>query len=158
MRRLKVYLDTSVISHLYAPDVPDKMNNTLALWEEIKSGLYEVYISEITVKEIINSDEPKKSIMVDYLSQIEYNFIEIDNEIMLYADKLNEMGILTDKHYDDCLHIASAVVNECNYLLSWNFKHIVRVKTINGVRSINAILGYHGIDIYSPNLLIESED
>jgi hypothetical protein len=95
---------------------------------------------------------------VDYLSQIEYNFIEIDNEIMLYADKLNEMGILTDKHYDDCLHIASAVVNECNYLLSWNFKHIVRVKTINGVRSINAILGYHGIDIYSPNLLIESED
>jgi len=35
---------------------------------------------------------------------------------------------------------------------------MVKVKTINGVRSVNAMFGYHGIDIYSPNLLIESED
>ena len=82
MRKLKIYLDTSIISHLYAPDVPEKQSDTLKLWEEIKSGLYEAYISEITVKEIMNTREPKKSVMLDYLAQIAYNFIEADDEII----------------------------------------------------------------------------
>lgn len=158
MRKLKIYLDTSVISHLDAPDTPDKMADTLKLWEEMKLGLYEAYISEITVKEIMNTPELKQSVMLDYLSQIEYNFIEVTDEIAFYAVKLNEMGILTNKHYDDCLHIACAAIKECDYLLSWNFKHIVRVKTINGVRSVNAMLGYRGIDIYSPSSLIIREE
>ena len=33
MRKLKVYLDTSVISHLAQEDVPEKMTDTLKLWE-----------------------------------------------------------------------------------------------------------------------------
>ena len=37
MKKLKLYLDTSVISHLDAPDTPEKMADTLALWEDLKS-------------------------------------------------------------------------------------------------------------------------
>ncbi len=48
MKKLKIYLDTSVISHLYQPDAPDKMSETLALWKEIMAGEYEAVISEIT--------------------------------------------------------------------------------------------------------------
>lgn len=33
MRKLKVYLDTSVISHLLQEDVPEKMSDTRQLWE-----------------------------------------------------------------------------------------------------------------------------
>lgn len=33
MRKLKVYLDTSVISHLMQEDVPEKMADTKQLWE-----------------------------------------------------------------------------------------------------------------------------
>jgi hypothetical protein len=31
MRKLKIYLDTSVISHLFADDTPDKMADTIKL-------------------------------------------------------------------------------------------------------------------------------
>lgn len=155
MRIPKIYLDTSVISHLNAPDTPDKMHDTLRLWDEIKQGEYEVYISDITLDEIADNAEPRLSILIEYLSEIEYNLITVDNEVIAYAKKLNEEDILSDKHYDDCLHIACAVVNDCNMILSWNFKHIVKAKTVNGVRSISAILGYRSIDIYSPNMIIE---
>jgi hypothetical protein len=36
MRKLKVYLDTSVISHLLQKDVPEKMADTRQLWEMFK--------------------------------------------------------------------------------------------------------------------------
>lgn len=57
----------------------------------------------------------------------------------------------------DCQHIAAAVVTECNCIISWNFKHIVNIKTIHGVRAITNLTGYKTIDILSPTVLLESE-
>lgn len=42
MKKLKIYLDTSVISHLKADDVPEKMARTLELWEFIERGEYSI--------------------------------------------------------------------------------------------------------------------
>lgn len=36
MKRLKVYLDISVVSYLYQEDAPEKMQDTLSLWELFK--------------------------------------------------------------------------------------------------------------------------
>jgi predicted nucleic acid-binding protein len=52
MKKLRVYLDTSVISHLQHEDAPEKITNTLKLWEEIKSGKYTMVISDVTLDEI----------------------------------------------------------------------------------------------------------
>lgn len=76
----------------------------------------------------------------------------------LVAHKIIDMGVLTNKSYDDCQHIAAAVVAECNCIISWNFKHIVNIKTIHGVRAITNLTGYKPIDILSPTVLLESEE
>lgn len=158
MRKLKIYLDTSVISHLKQDDVPDKMNDTLALWEEIKSGDYDVTISAVTVKEILNCNEPKRSIMMDFLNDIEFQSIDINQEMNELAHEIINRGILTKKSLDDCTHIAAAIVNNCDIIVSWNFKHLVNVKTINGVREIAASGHYKQIDIYSPTVLLKGDD
>jgi len=155
MRKQKIYLDTSVISYLDQADAPDKMNDTLALWEEIRRGLYEVYISEVGMNELSENSESKLHTLLGHLSDIDYVLIHLTDEIRAHADKIVEVGILSNRHYDDCLHIACAVINECHMLLSWNFKHVVRVKTISGVNMINAMLGYKEIGIFPPNMLVE---
>jgi len=155
MHKFKIYLDTSVISHLNQLDVPDKMDDTLALWEDIKQGMHDVYVSNVALDEIAENNERKRIILLRYLAEIDYTLVSVNDEIRAYANKIVDDGILTKKHYDDCLHIGCAVVNQCHIILSWNFRHMVKVKTVNGVRSINAMLGYHGIDIFSPNMLIE---
>jgi predicted nucleic acid-binding protein len=68
MKKLKIYLDTSVISHLDAPDVPDKMADTLKLWEYIKAGVYDVVISDVVTDELAKCAEPKRSKLAFYLS------------------------------------------------------------------------------------------
>jgi len=158
MRKLKIYLDTSVISHLDAPDTPDKQADTLQLWEEIKAGLYDVVTSDVALREVGNCKNPKLSALLDYLSEIEYESFPVTGEAENLANEIIKQGILTQKSFDDCLHIAIAVINNCDIILSWNFKHMVNIRTINGVRAINILNGYKSIDIYSPTILIKGDD
>ena len=158
MNKLKVYLDTSVISHLMQEDVPEKMSETLKLWDMFKDGKYDVYLSTVTLQEIDNCPEPKRTELFKHLGEIDYTPIEITEDMSEVAQQLIDMGILTQKSYDDCQHIASAVIYGCDCIISWNFKHIVNIKTIRGVRAITNLKGYKPIEILNPTVLLESED
>lgn len=157
MRKLKIYLDTSVISYLMQEDAPERMKDTIELWKDFVNGKYEIYLSQVTIDEIGKCTEPKRSALYDHMSDIEYTKVEITAEILELAQKIVDMGILRPKSFDDCQHIAAAVVNGCDCIISWNFKHIVNIKTIRGVRAIANLEGYKGIDIINPSALLESE-
>ncbi|MDE7282498.1 MAG: type II toxin-antitoxin system VapC family toxin [Lachnospiraceae bacterium] len=158
MEKLRVYLDTSVISHLLQEDVPEKMAETRQLWEMFRTGKYEVYLSTVTLEEIEDCPEPKRSQLLDYLEQINYTLVQINNNVVETAEQIIEMGILTKKSYDDCQHIGAAIISECDCIISWNFKHIVNIKTIRGIRAITNLKGHKPIEILNPSVLLESEE
>ena len=158
MNRLKVYLDTSVISHLLQVDVPEKMADTRQLWEMFRAGKYDVYLSTITLEEVEACPEPKRNSLFEYLEQIDYELVIIDDTVASIAQQIIDIGILTKKSYDDCQHIGAAIANECDCIISWNFKHIVNIKTIRGIRAITNMEGHKPIEILSPSVLLESEE
>lgn len=92
------------------------------------------------------------------MGQIDYKLVQVDNDVIEIAQQIIEMGILTRKSYDDCQHIVAAIVNECDCIISWNFKHIVNIKTIRGVRAITNLKGHKPIEILNPSVLLESEE
>ena len=87
MRKLKVYLDTSVISHLLQEDVPEKMADTRKLWEMFKAGKYDVYLSTVTLREIQKCSEPKKTQLIDRLNEIQFTTLDITDDIVAMAEK-----------------------------------------------------------------------
>ena len=101
MKRLKVYLDTSVVSYLHQEDAPEKMQDTLSLWELFKQGVYEVYVSDIVFREIDRCSEEKLNILLDYLDQIEYHELETDSNTIELAGKFVDFGILKKKSFDE---------------------------------------------------------
>lgn len=94
--------------------------------------------------------------MFDFLNEIQYTPIQIDDNMLEVAQVIIDMGILTKKSFDDCQHIAAAVLYGCDCIVSWNFKHIVNIKTIRGVREITNLKGYKPIEILNPSVLLES--
>ena len=156
-RKLKVYLDTTVVSHLWQLDVPEKMKETLALWERFKSGRFDVYLSYLTIDEMNECNDEKVDKLNNYLRQIEYKVLDVTNEAQKIADIIVDMKILTKKSIDDCTHIGVALSNQLDYIISWNFKHMVNVKTVNGVRAISILNGYKTIDLVSPTYFLEEE-
>ena len=158
MRKLKIYLDRSVISYLDQSDSQEKMEQTRKLWKILQIGKYDVVISDLVLIEINECKEPKRSILKEYLAQINYKRVNITEETEEIANEIIKEGILNPKSFDDCLHIASAIISDCNIIISWNFKHMVNVDTINGVRKITFAKRYNNIDIYAPYVLLSEKN
>ena len=156
-KKLKVYLDTSVISYLMQTDAPERMVKTLQLWEKFKKGAFDVCLSQVTLTEISKCDLVKFNFLLEKLAEIEYITYELNDEVYKLANEVIEKGILTEKSFDDCTHIAAAIVNNCDVIISWNFKHMVNIKTIKGIRIITNLKGYNSIEIMTPEILLEME-
>jgi predicted nucleic acid-binding protein len=157
MRKIKLYLDTSVLSHMFAEDVPEKTEQTKLFWRELSGGKFEVFVSAITLDEIEQCAEPKCSKMIGKLKEIAYTIQPRTKEVIELANAYIKNGVLTSKSQDDCMHIASAVIANCDIIVSWNFKHLVNYKTIGGVKVVNSMNYYKAIEIMSPNMIIEEE-
>lgn len=75
-----------------------------------------------------------------------------------FADIYVEEGVIQKKYREDGVHIATASIANMDIILSWNFKHIVKRKTIIMTGVINNREGYNNIDIYSPTEVIENDE
>ena len=139
-------------------DTPDKMSDTNMLWDDLISAKYDVLVSTLTLGEIRKCSEPKQSKMIEKLDEVDYGILMETDEINVLAEKYINNGVLTSKSRDDCIHIAFAVVCNCDLIISWNFKHLVNFKTISRVKVVNAIHHYKGISIISPTMLIGGDN
>jgi predicted nucleic acid-binding protein len=153
MKKLKLYLDTSVISHLDQKDAPEKVAETRLLWDKIKAGKFDVDFLELD-----DCDEQKRKTLYDYLKQIVYTKVETGNRATAIANRFVDLGILKQTSFDDCRHIANAIVSGCDAIVSWNFKHIVNVKTQKGVKAVALLEGYTDLLIVTPTFLIGGDE
>jgi len=65
------------------------------------------------------------------------------------------------RYRDDANHVAICTVARLDYLVSWNFRHLVNVDRANGFNSVNILQGYPLVRIVNPLELIygnEDED
>ena len=86
-------------------------------------------------------------------------FIEITEEAVELASQYIDEKVVGQTSYADCLHIALATINHADFLVSWNFKHIVNVRRIMGYNAINIKKGYKQLEIRSPrDLMIYEND
>ena len=105
MKKLKIYLDTSVISFIYADDSPEKQNITREFFEQYIS-VYDVYISDLVLTEIENTNN---AILRNQLKEIvtEYNLqvieIEIKDRDVVFnlAQEYIKEGVIPPNKLDD---------------------------------------------------------
>ncbi len=85
-------------------------------------------------------------------------FIETNEEAIDLASEYIVENVVGQTSYADCLHIALATINRADFLVSWNFKHIVNIERIRGYNSINIKNGYKQLEIRSPREFEKYED
>ncbi len=155
MRIPKAYLETTVFNFCFADDAPERRRETLALMEEIKTGKYEPYTSDYALQELMLAPHPKRGKMVRLIEEHGLIILPPEEDVERLADIYVAEGAIPWKFRTDALHIAAAAVNDLDFVVSLNFKHIVKRKTLNMVESINIREGYKRIGIFSPAEVIE---
>lgn len=147
MRKLSIYLDTSVINFLFAEDAPEKQEITLEFFEHyVLPQIYDVYVSVVVIDEISRTkDQHKREMLLATLRQYNITLVSIEermNEIEELAKSYIEKRIIPDKKMEDALHIAICTVFEMDVLLSWNYKHLANVNKERLILSANLLEGY----------------
>jgi hypothetical protein len=80
--------------------------------------------------------------------------IEENEDVLFLRDEYLKSGILGEKSKSDAEHVASASVFDADFIVSWNFKHIVHFDKINSFQAVNLLNGFKPIKIYSPNEVV----
>ena len=146
-----MYLDTSVPSFLFSSDDPVV---TKRFFEKvIGSKEHQLFFSYLTMEEIQATPNIEKRELIKH-ALVDLPVLEFSEKATKLADRYLKEGLTPPKYRDDALHLAIASVYNMDILVSWNFDHIVRLKTKHGVTGINTLLGYKVIDIISPQELI----
>lgn len=152
LKKIKYYLDSTIFNFVFADDEPVRRDLTKKFFEKIKNDyLEEIYISDTVLDEINETpDDLLRTRLKDLIEEYNPFVLEIDTEIKNLANYYVEQKIIPRRYINDAIHIAVAVVNDLDVIVSWNFEHIVKLKTRVNVNAIDRILGYHEIEICSP--------
>ena len=153
MRRLKIYLETTIWNFYFAEDAPDKQATTQTFFGQLDQ--YDLFISELVLREILKTKNPEKqAILLELVNKYKPTILTIDKDIENLAEKYITENVLTDKHREDAQHISVAAVNEMDLLVSWNMRDIVRLKTRQGVNAIHTLKGYKYLEIVNPEEIV----
>jgi len=153
MKKPRLYFDTSVFGGI---DDIEFQEETEKLFEMVRSGEIICVYSDLTEYELENAPEKIKSHFLN-IDKKTKEFVEITEEINQLAEEYVREKVVGETSIDDCRHIACATIYQVDYLISWNFKHIVNVFRIRGYNSINLKNGYMQLDIRSPKEIITDE-
>lgn len=157
MKKDRLYLDTSIPSFLYADDAPEKQQITIEFWKLLELGVFDLFISDIVLLEISRAESKLKVKLEESVAKIDFDIVEIDEFIKALADKYVQEGIVPQKYLDDALHLAAATYANVDSVVSWNFRHMVKLSTIRGVNGVNRMFGLKEIEILTPQSWIEEK-
>jgi hypothetical protein len=131
--------------------------HTVKLFKEAACGKYEAFTSDYVVDELRKAPKEKSAKMMDLL--IEYNIpvLSMNDEADKLADIYVAEGVIPKRYRTDGLHIAIVTVNDLDMIISMNFEHIVKRKTIKMTAIFNTMNGYRVTEIYSPMEIVENE-
>lgn len=149
LKRVDIYLDTSVPNAYFDFNKIERQKETREFWNRLNQ--YEVYISDFVLKEIEKTQQKKRK--KDLLTLVKpFNILNGKrNDIR----ELTQMYIMNDAIaiVEDAIHVAIAVIYKVGILASWNYRHLVKLKTKRKVNSINLMNGYNTIEIVDPSML-----
>ncbi|KXK37311.1 MAG: PIN domain-containing protein [Saprospiraceae bacterium] len=153
MRKPRLYFDTSVFGGIF--DI-EFNHETSMLFEMVENEEIICVYSDLCELELENAPEKVRKHFLS-IDKRNTQFVELTEEANKLAEEYIKEKVVGETSINDCRHIACATINNVDFLVSWNFKHIVNVFRIRGYNSINIKNGYGWLDIRSPKDIIRNE-
>ena len=150
----RIYIDTSVFGGYFDEEFSE---HTIPLFERFNQSEFVLLFTAVTEEELEKAPKRVRT-LVRELNAENTEFLDVTAEAIELATAYITEKVVGQTSFSDCLHIALATINNADFLISWNFKHIVNVQRIRGYNSINIKKGYKQLEIRSPREFRKYED
>ena len=144
----RVYIETTIPSFYHEvrtePEMIARKNWTRAWWDN-RSHQYLLVTSEAVIDELQSGEFPIKDEALALLSNlplvpVEPAVIEI---IEIYIDRM----VMPRDPAGDALHLALASYHKCDFLLTWNVRHLANANKFEHISRVNTMMG-----LFTPTL------
>ena len=142
----RIYVDTSVLGGCFDVEFAPWSNG---LVEDFRRGLLRAVLSDVTAEEIGRAPATVQAVHQE-LVNLGAELVSVSPEVLELVVAYEARAILGPRYRNDLLHIALATVASVDVLVSWNFRHIVRLDRIQLFNEVNVALGRGALTIYSP--------
>ena len=149
VKPFRIYADTSVFGGCYDEEFALE---SMRLMRDVRHKKYILLLTDMVIAELRDAPERVSDIVTSIpIETIER--VEITDEVFALRDAYLQAGIVGKRWTDDATHVAAATVARADALVSWNFKHIVRLDKMKLYNQINLLNGYGVLTIISPKEL-----
>lgn len=149
-----LYLDTSVFGGVFDEEFSEESSR---LVNYIMQGKITIFISRMVLIEVDSAPEHVKK-LVRSLPREQIVFLEENEETDELSEEYIASGVIERKWKQDSMHVALATIHRADAIVSWNFKHIVRLDRIKGYNLVNFRKGYGILHIVSPKEVCLEEE
>ena len=137
-----VYIETTIPSFFFEirtePEMVARRNWTRDWWESYQH-LYNLVTSEGVLAELEEGEYQSKDDALNLLEDIA--ILDVPDDIANIIDVYLENHLMPLERLGDALHLALASYHKCDFLLTWNCKHIANANKFEHIRIINSRMG-----------------
>lgn len=155
----KVYVETSIPSFYCevrsAPDMVARREWTREWWSSA-SDSYRLVTSVAVLDELNRGIFPGKTEAVDMMSGL--LFVPIEPAIAEIVEVYIQQHLMPNDPVGDALHLALASYHKCDFLLTWNCRHLANANKFGHIRRVNVMLGLYVPTLVTPLELIGAQN
>ena len=151
-----VYVETTVVSYLVSRPSRDILiaahQQTTNEWWTTRRQEFECFISQVVIDEIQAGDNEASERSMKEISH--FPVLEASVEAEHLAGAIIESEAIPERAVRDAAHIAIAAVNDIDYLLTWNCRHLANAQLIRRISVICNAKGFNMPVICTPEELM----
>ena len=155
----RVYVDNSVVSGMFDDHMPERVTHMKLFWQAVIDGKIKIIASDVLREEMEKSPQRVREFFAS-LPESRIERIESTDESNNLAMQYVGEKVITEKHMDDCKHIAIATITNADAVVSWNCDDMVNPNKIPKYIEVNKQHGYpkegyKKIEIVTPDKFME---
>lgn len=147
----KIYIETSIPSFYYEvrldPASVARKLWTREWWENSENN-YILLTSQAVIDELSIGDYPNKKLCLNIMNNLK--LLPINFEITEIVENYIQHKVMPVNPIGDALHLAIASYYKCDFLLTWNCKHLANANKFGHIKRINNLLGLFVPEIITP--------
>ena len=155
-----IYIETSIPSFYYStrsePEMIARRNWTRAWWQQA-SQRRRIASSAAVIDELSRGEYAGQEDCLSFVKRLP--LLPIEPIIERIVTRYIENHVMPSDPTGDALHLAIASYHECEFLVTWNCRHLANANKFGHIRRLNTLLGLHVPIITTPlELLGDKQD
>ncbi len=155
----RIYIETTVVSFYFnarpEPEMVARQNWSRRWLDAALSSSDELVTSLAVETELSAGSFPHKSDMLELASR--FPLLDVNDAVIEAVEAYIANHVMPKDPGGDAFHLAVASFHRCDFLVTWNCRHIANANKFGHIRRVNGILGLGNPALVTPLELLNED-